>query len=449
MLPHNGWVDLSHAPAFLAGYGECDLTPPLGVELSGYGYYLARRALSVTDPLKARALYLTHGDQRLLLVCCDLIGLTVQHSDEIRAALARRLGLAQSSIMLACTHTHTGPASLPLRSCGEVDPAYVASIAGRVEQAAAAAVGNLRPARLASAFPTVEPIGYNRRLGIFQPIDPVLKAALLERDTGSIVLTSYACHAVTLGPSTGVSADWPGGVVRAFERRGYHALVLQGFCGDIDPVVHRNEWGSGTAQDLDLVGELLCQRALKYLSAAEREAAPALAAFEERISLPLDVPATPEELDRELAERLARTPSPGAERLFRDWHAEARARLGELQSDPLLHNVPVQGLTVGAMRLLGLPGEVFSEYGVGLRATWPRLFTVGYAGGDVDYLPTAETYDHKSDYAAYAAPKLYRLFPFKREVEQVLTAASRRVLQRLDAAQQRGSSASDQAESER
>ena len=449
ILQHNGWVDLSRETAFVAGYGECDLTSPLGVELSGYGYYLERRAQSVMDPLKARALCLRRGQHSALLVCCDLIGLTVAHSDTIRASIARGLGIPASHVLLACTHTHAGPATLPLRGCGEMDPAYVATVASLVERAALAAVDDARPARLACTFPVIEPIGYNRRLRCFDPIDPVLKVALLEREAGSIVLTSYACHAVTLGRVTGVSADWPGGVVRAFERRGYHALAFQGFCGDIDPVLFLNKWGSGTAQDLDFYGELLCQRALKALQGAERDAAPGMAAAEDRLTLPLDVPASRADLDRELASYLGSEQSPGAERMIRGWYAEASARLADLQATPCLVNVPVQGLAVGGLRLLGLPGEVFSEYSVGLRATWPKLFTIGYANGVVGYIPTAETYDHTDDYAAYAAPRFYHLFPFKREVEQVVLAASRRVLQRLGGTRPPGGGSSEHTESER
>ena len=58
-----------------AGFGKSDLTPPLGVELTGYGYYLNRRALSVLDPLFARALILEQDGCRSLLISCELLGL--------------------------------------------------------------------------------------------------------------------------------------------------------------------------------------------------------------------------------------------------------------------------------------------------------------------------------------------------------------------------------------
>ena len=413
------------------GYGECIVTPPLGLELAGYGYYLERRAQAILDELKARAVFVRSGQQTLLLICCDLIGLTVVHTDAIRQAIGQRLGIAETNILVACTHTHTGPATLPLFGVGEMDDVYVATLAGLVEQAAVAAQADCQPASLAYAMQNIEPIGYNRRTRSFQPIDSVLKVALFERAERSIVLTGYACHAVTLGRTASASADWPGGVVRAFERRGYHALAFQGFCGDIDPVVFMNAWGSGTPQDLDFYGELICQRALKSVAGAQREKWPVLQAVEERIALPLNVPPTRADVDRGLESLLATQPGAGAERMIRTWHAAASARYDELRAAPYIPNVPVQALALGGLRLLGLPGEVFSEYSTRLRTTWPTLFTVGYAGGCVSYIPTAEAYDHAGDYACYSAPRFFCLFPFERSVESLVLAASERVLQRL------------------
>ncbi len=44
-----------------AGFAAVDLRPPLGLALSGYGYYLDRRARQVMDPIMARALVLDDG----------------------------------------------------------------------------------------------------------------------------------------------------------------------------------------------------------------------------------------------------------------------------------------------------------------------------------------------------------------------------------------------------
>jgi hypothetical protein len=63
-----------------AGYGARIITPPLGVDLCGYGFYLDRKAEQVRDDLKVRVLALKTKDQALVLASCDLIGFTVDFS---------------------------------------------------------------------------------------------------------------------------------------------------------------------------------------------------------------------------------------------------------------------------------------------------------------------------------------------------------------------------------
>ncbi|NLC44062.1 MAG: hypothetical protein GX783_07235, partial [Clostridiales bacterium] len=88
-----------------AGFASIDITPPIGVELCGYGYFLGRRAESVMDPLYVRAVSIQQGEKAILLINCDLIGLTQEFTDGIKEQLCSRLGLEKKSIMIACTHT--------------------------------------------------------------------------------------------------------------------------------------------------------------------------------------------------------------------------------------------------------------------------------------------------------------------------------------------------------
>ena len=77
-----------------AGFGKAELTPPLGVELAGYGYYLQRRAAAVADPLYARALLLEQGEQRALLVSCEVLGLSRPVCDAVIRHAREALGLS-------------------------------------------------------------------------------------------------------------------------------------------------------------------------------------------------------------------------------------------------------------------------------------------------------------------------------------------------------------------
>ena len=102
-----------------AGLGIIDITPPLGVELAGYGYYLKRQCDSVRDPLYARAVLLESGESRQLIVCFDLLGISQAVTDSVFRAAAS-LGVPQERTMIVSIHTHTGPAVKYHFGCGDV-----------------------------------------------------------------------------------------------------------------------------------------------------------------------------------------------------------------------------------------------------------------------------------------------------------------------------------------
>lgn len=231
-----------------AGFGERLLTPPLGVDLCGYGFYLNRKADGVRDDLKVRVLALEDGGPPLAIIACDLIGLSVGRADAIRAAVATALRTTPARVLIGCSHTHSGPATQAMPGLGEADPRYLARIKPAVLAAAADAAADLAAAEFTSAFVAAEPIGYNRRRGDFHGIDPWLKVLTFRTGARSTVLFSYACHPVVLGRRTKISADWPGAAVRAIEATGRRTLFLQGFCGDIDPVTQMNGWGKARAR---------------------------------------------------------------------------------------------------------------------------------------------------------------------------------------------------------
>ncbi len=84
------------------------------------------------------------------------------------------------------------------------------------------------------------------------------------------------------------------------------------------------------------------------------------------------------------------------------------------------------------MKIIGLPGEVFCQYGLMLRKEHALLFTLGYSGGAIDYLPTKCAFEDATDYACYNAPKIYApLFPFRQDLEDVVLNGCHAVLAEL------------------
>jgi neutral ceramidase len=382
---------------WLVGYGERIITPPLGAGLCGYGFYLDRKAENVLDDLKIRALYLANGEQALMLISCDVIGLTVEFSDQLRSEIAAVHGIPPSHILLASTHTHSGPVTQSLPGLGEIDSAYMKNVRNSIRSAAADAAHDLHESEFSFASEAIEPIGFNRRRKNFCGIDPVLKAGIFRTEREKIYLLSYACHPAVLGPGKNVSADWPGAWVRAVEKSGSRAVFFQGFCGDIDPLTSLNRWGRGTADDLFFYGDLLYRRLEKAEKFAVRQPERHLAAIEKRVALPLRVYGK-REIGRE-ADMFRKKfgQFPGGQRFAEEWRRQALQSFRAFKKSPWLRNIPILALAIGKMKVLGLPGEVFCEIGIKLQKIYQPLLPLGYTNGRIGYIPTSEAYRNTSD----------------------------------------------------
>ena len=410
------------------GYGEKTITPHLGIELTGYGFYLNRRAESVLDDLKVRTLFLKQGSVDIVLISCDLLGFTVTFSDIIREEIASQYGIPSTNILLTCTHTHSGPATQPLPGMGKVDLNELDRIKRAIEEAVREAEAGCREADVSFISEAIEPIGYNRTRGDFEGIDPILRGVIFRQQKEKIYLLNYACHPVTLGRSREISADWPGAVIREIEKEGHRGIFFQGFCGDIDPVTHMNRWGSGSREDLLSYGKRIVQSALKAERKAIVHEKTTLKAVEKRIRLPLAV-CQKDEIEGEARMTLENNMDfPSAERFIDEWKMRAYNQHSEFEQNPFMKNVPLQVMAIGQLKILGVPAEVFCGMGIHLQKKYHPLLTVGFANGNIGYLPDRNGFQDPLKYETTWASKIYSVFPFSEETEQILMEEMRALL---------------------
>lgn len=202
-----------------AGLAKSDITPRIGVELSGFGPFIHRYAVAVRDRLWARALALEQDGVRLLLISCDLIGVTPDITARVRSLLFEAAGLAREAVMLHCTHTHSGPATGGHIGWGEPDPPYLETLPDRIARAGTDALDRLSDAELRHAEVPCRGIGLNREYDRDAPplpevLDPGWTPARPERtDTTCHVLSIFwggslrgfagyfGCHPVVCKPS--------------------------------------------------------------------------------------------------------------------------------------------------------------------------------------------------------------------------------------------------------
>ena len=272
------------------GYSIIDITPPIGIELCGYGCFLERKAENVLDLLYARAVNLNDGNKKLLLINCDLVALTESITRKVKKMLSDNFKIAEECIMLLSTHTHTGPC--PGKSMGialgEPDEKYISLLTELLYEAGRTAVLNTREVKQARQFVrAIEPIGYNRADPQGSVDNSLHGIAFYFKEGKPLALVSHGCHPVTLGASTQISADYPGRVVRALSNKGFDGVFLTGFCGDIDPVSNLKKWGSGTSEVIDGYGERIANAFTEWVEKADPMDNMNLDAFEIPISLEL------------------------------------------------------------------------------------------------------------------------------------------------------------------
>ena len=389
------------------GFSAVSITPPVGSALDGF---IARLGPStgVDLPLMARALWLEEDDARALIVSLDLLGLSPDTADALADALAAQVGLPPESVILACTHTHSGPMSLRMRGLGEADQAYLADLERNVERAAVEAELNKGNVRLAWGKAPVA-IGVNRRqvtpdrgvvLGSNPggPTDHLVRVAHFTRNEVSIILLQHAAHPYCLGGDTSlISPDFFGHAANRLEERGHSVVCLNGCAGDIAPL--RAFGGPEAAQE---EGVRLAEAVLVACENASREEHMAgLGVVSRELTIPYDKLPPLDSLERQLDEvdrtvRDEEREDAEVRRRLREagqqWLKELRRALAAGKLPELRARVSV--VQVGRGTLLALPGEVFYMIGqrIGEKLHANPVCAAGNCHGYIGYVPTPKAY---------------------------------------------------------
>jgi len=388
----------------LAGFGKYKLTPPLGIELTGYGYYLERKALSLRDDLYARALALTDGENRLLVVSMDVLGINRNIVKDVTDALAP-LGYGRENIIFVSVHTHTGPSLIYHEGCGEVDDAYVSAFSQKIIEACKNALGDLKKvtAMASCAEPLSAPVAYNRTLKD-GPVDSIVRGIRIERENAAPVnIVSYACHGVSLGRATCISADFSGEIHRLFEEKEEFSIYLNGVCGDIDPLPARE--GDTAEENLLFIARTIFDAYGKNLSSCP------VSVRSGRLSETLSLlPLTKDDVKKTADRAAAKYDSekePAAV-VARIWERE----MLEKDEIPSKEEITCGYASIGDMGIVALPFEAFTKTGMLIRESLhtEKAMVLGCAEELLGYLPVKEDIEQEA-YAALESAFLYKRVP--------------------------------------
>jgi len=441
-------------PLWKAGTGRVNITPTQPLWMAGY----ASRTNAATGKLmdlwlKALALEDARG-HRAVIVTSDLLGIPQSIYQHTCAALHAKFALEPDQIILSASHTHCGPvlrgALYDVYPLGATQLAlieqYSAGLEAEMVQVVSNAFADLAPARLAAGQGSAG-FAVNRRnnpeaavpelieAGALQgPVDHAVPVLAVYHPDGRLkaVLFGYACHNTAMDFYQW-SGDYAGYAQLALERShpDAAAMFFMGCGGDQNPVPRR---------ELNLCeryGNMLAAAVEEVLLAPPRTLAPELQTTLERVTLDLGPPPTEAELAR-----LTTDKTPMTRRWATRLLEEAKSGRPFIRTYPF----PLQAWRFGGRQLLiTLGGEPVVDYALRFKQEFgPQTWVAGYCNDVMTYIPSRRVLQEDKPplaqprwgYEGARAMLVYGLpaWRWADDVEDLINAAARRAVQRVQAA---------------
>jgi hypothetical protein len=124
-----------------AGFGRCDITPPLGIKMGGY--YRERISDGVLDKLEVTALALENEGAKALLIGIDNEGLRQNLTNDLRNFISGKTNIPFEAIIISATHSHTSP--MARKDSGDVlVESYVSNLYEKMLKASELAILDLK-----------------------------------------------------------------------------------------------------------------------------------------------------------------------------------------------------------------------------------------------------------------------------------------------------------------
>jgi len=419
-----------------AGVSRVVITPPEFMWMSGYGGRTGPAEGKVHD-LYARATALRDAKgETVVFVATDLIGVPKVMATTVAAALEKKHGLPRSALMIACSHTHCGPAVDARLSymldMKEADWAQIRKyqdwLNKRVTEVVDAAIADLKPARLSTGSGVCR-FASNRRtpkgIGPYDHQVPVLKIESLDGSKLRGVVFGYACHNTTLG-----FYEWCGdysGFAQLYLEDRHPDSVAMFFTGggaDQNPLPRRK---------IELArkyGRMLAVSVDNVLDEPMKSVAGRLASSFEEVELEFDQLPTKEKLQADL-KHSSRYTRARAKLLLSEWERDG--------SLPATWSYPIQVWKVGdGLNWVALGGELVVDYQLRLKrelgenSTW----VAGYANDVMAYIPSERVLE-EGGYEGDTSMIVYQLpSKWKAGLEDQIVSTVHRLAKQNNAAKQ-------------
>lgn len=405
-----------------AGAATVDVTPPKGCPMAGY--YSARGAEGTHDPLLAKALVLETDGVKVALVSLDLITTRRETVEEARKLIEKQAGVPGKNVMIAATHSHTGPVlsdGSPINEAfgggNKLAKDYAAALPGKIAEAVKKADDARKPAKASFGAGTEDGLAFNRRFHMTDgsvgwnpgkknpkivrpagPTDPSVPVVLFETDEKLpkpiAVYVNFAMHLDTVGGME-YSADYPYTLSKALAAAlgdGVVTVFATGCCGDINHINVNSDKPQKGHGEAARIGTRLAAEVLRTLDSL-KPVEGALRVSSETVELALPAVTADDAL--------------AAKRVLADLEKGAKPApkfLDQVQAFKVLdvggrlgkpYPVEVQVIALGDdLAWVSLPGEIFVELGLQIKRGSPfkQTMIAELANGSIGYIPTRVAY---------------------------------------------------------
>lgn len=413
------------------GFGRADMTPQLGVQLTGYGNDDKRPAKNILDPLYATCLAFTDKDGKTALVyTMDIL----YAPGWVRPAIAEAVGLPVESIHISGTHTHSAPvrtisAASVLPGTGaaqpEVSKYLKTTLQSAAIQAAKDALADRKAAQMYTTTTYTENINFVRHylmadgtyggpnfgnfnqpiVGHETPVDNSMQLVKFVRAGGKdIILCNFQMHQTLTGGmlKCDVSADIAGAMRAEMEKRtGCLFAYFTGASGNVNPT-SRIE----SEQRFNLGQHVECGQALAdYALAVADKYQPIHAGKVQTKSVHLDVEVN-HSLDhladkmQPIADLWAETGDrPRCNKLAQEIGLNSvysvQSALGKIRLGKTL-GITLDVVALGDLAFVMAPYEMFDTNGMEIKAASPFEMTIvaTCANDTLSYIPSAIGFEH-------------------------------------------------------
>lgn len=402
---------------FRVGAARVDITPQNGTPLGGL--YRFRGSAGVLDPLFVKTIVFERDGTHAAVVVLDLSGTVRPVVEAARKAVQEQCGIEGDHVLIAGTHTHTGPQQPrgnlmdPLTKVDSpLGVAYMHELPGKIALSVKEAKARLAPARASVASGKAEGISFNRRAlregqtqAIWQPqklipatdrpagpVDPEV-GVLAFHGTGADAsplasLLNFAMHPTSVGGSK-ISADYPGVLTKLVsERHGPEMISVfaNGCCGNIN----HTDYITGAKR-----GHVQLGTALADAVTAVWPAMNGVTLFAPRVKSEMVTLERRHFSDAETAKAKDIAMRMFTENLGTVTMAEAVCVMETIDKKSVPLRVEVQVIALADdVALVSLPGEIFVELGLALKKQSPfkHTFIAELANGSMGYVPNREAY---------------------------------------------------------